>query len=137
MPTSTRVSSLKGSRRCPRRKLSEHASSTCKLCGTDLSRCSLFNFCCRPKLRHDFALKLHESSDEPVDERAVPVSFVVTISGMFVWSCNECRLILMRFRYGIKSAFILLRTFTHTRFKWRKSCLRVSLFYVPSEDTQQ
>lgn len=45
----------------------------------------------------------------------MPPSFVVTMSGMFVWSCNECRLILMRFRYGIKSALLLLFAFTHSR----------------------
>lgn len=83
--------------------------STCRLYGTDLLRCSLLSFCWRTKLRHDFALMLHESSDEPVDERpeprAEPESFVVTISGIFVWSCNECRLIFMRFKYGIYSDF--------------------------------
>lgn len=79
--------------------------STCKLCGTDLLRCSLFNFCERTKLRQDFALKLHESSEVWVDDRVVPASLVVTINGMFVWSCNECRLIFIRFKYGIYSRF--------------------------------
>lgn len=81
--------------------------NTCKLWGTDLLRwLSLFNFCGRTKLRHDFALKLHESRLVPVDERAVPPSFVVTINGMLVWSCKELLLIFMRLRYGIYSVFI-------------------------------
>lgn len=86
---------------------SDHSSSTstCKLYGTDLFRCSLLSFCGRTKLRHDFALRLTESSDVPVDDRAVPASLVVTISGMLVWSCNECLLIFMRLRYGIYSDF--------------------------------
>lgn len=85
--------------------LARSLRTTCKLCGTDLLRCSLLSFCVRTKLRHDLALKLHESSDVPVDDRAVPASLVVTISGMLVWSCNECLLIFMRLRYGIYSDF--------------------------------
>lgn len=41
----------------------------------------------------------------PVDERADPASFVVTINGILVWSCKECRLIFKRFKYGIYSDF--------------------------------
>lgn len=93
---------------------------TCRLYGTDLLRCSLFSFCWREKLRHDFALKLlHESSDVPVDERAAPASFVVTISGMLVWSCNEFLLIFTRLKYGIYSDFLWLHTHT-----WNFYCLQ-------------
>jgi hypothetical protein len=96
--------------------LGESCWTTCKLCGTDLLRCSLLSFCVRTKLRHDFALKLHESSDVPVDDRAVPASLVVTISGMLVWSCNECLLIFMRLRYGIYSdfSFYCFHIYTYT-----------------------
>lgn len=82
---------------------------TCKLCGTDLLRCSLFNLVGRTKLRHDFALKLHESKLVPIDDRTVPVSlsFVVTINGIFVWSCNEFLLIFTKFMYGINSNWIV------------------------------
>jgi hypothetical protein len=100
-------------------------SSTCRLYGTDLFLwCSLLSFGGREKLRHDFALKLHESSDVPVDDRAVPVSFVVTISGILVWSCNEFLLIFMRLRYGIYSAFYCFHIRALTVFVllvWRKT----------------
>lgn len=67
-------------------------------------------------LRHDFALKLPESS-EP---RPEPESFEVTINGMCVWSCSECRLIFTRFKYGINSDFYVfchIHRHLHTRFQ--------------------
>lgn len=97
------------------RRIGQRHGLTCRLYGTDLLRCSLPSFCWREKLRHDFALKLHESSDVPVDERAVPASFVVTISGMLVWSCNEFLLIFTRLRYGIYSDFYGCHSHTHSK----------------------
>lgn len=50
-------------------------------------------FCCRPKLRHDFVLNV-ESRLLAVDELGrCPLSLVVTINGIFVWSlCDDDRL---------------------------------------------
>lgn len=69
---------------------------TCKLCGTDLLRCSLFNFVCRTKLRHDFALKLESRLDAVDVCGSPPISFVVIINGTFVeYEYVENLLILM------------------------------------------